>query len=184
MSNEMMVEKGSGNWGNLDLLHSSNINGLNVVFQIGDSITQIIHHDLIILNNTVDLELLDTVTNGNELRTTPEETIHGNSSDSSSQFFHVGFIIPRLNFKSDSGLSNGLGLVGLLGVIFSNTLSLDLLGFLINFLVIGTEEIDIILIFLSSGSSSGGSSGFPIVSSCQYKHVPEHLQSNARVSCV
>jgi hypothetical protein len=38
-------------------------------------------------------------------------------------------------------------------------LSLELLGFLINFLIIGTEEINIILIFLSSGSRS--SSGIP-----------------------
>jgi hypothetical protein len=93
------------------------------------------------------------------LRTTPQQTVHLNSLDSSGQFVHVGLIIPRLDIKSDSGLSDGLGLVSLLGGVLSKTLSLELLGSLIDLFVIRTEKIDI---FVLLGGSSSRSS-FPMI---------------------
>jgi hypothetical protein len=129
---------------------------LDIVFQSLDLISQIFHGDLIIFNNTVDLELLDTITNGNELVTTPQETFHGDGLDTLGQLIHIGFIIPRLDFEGDGGLGNRLGLVGLLGVIFSNTLSLDLLSFFINLFIIGTEKVNVIFVLSGSRSSSSG----------------------------
>jgi hypothetical protein len=113
--------------------------------------------DLVILNNAVDLELLDTVTDGNELGSTPHQTIQLNTLDGSSQSIHVGLIIPGLDIESDGGLSDGLGLVGLLGSVLSKTLSLKLLGGLIDFFVVRTEKINIFIILLLSSSSSSGS---------------------------
>jgi len=56
---------------------------------------------------------------------------------------------------------NILGLVGLLGGVLSETLLLDLLGLLIDFIIGGTEEIDIIVVVLSGslGSLSTGRGG-------------------------
>jgi hypothetical protein len=153
----MIIKRERG--GRLDLLHSSDINALYEVFKRFDLFSQVIHGNLVIFNNTVDLELLDTETNGNQLRTTPQETIHSNSTDTLGQFFHISFIIPGLDIEGDGGLGKRLGLVGLLGVVFSNTGSLDLFSFFINFFIIGTEEINVIFIFFSSsgGSRSSGS---------------------------
>lgn len=51
-------------------------------------------------------------------------------------------------------LGDGLGLVGLLGGVRSNALSLDPLGLSI-LLIVGAEEIDFVVVLI--GSSSGGS---------------------------
>ena len=58
--------------------------------------------------------------------------------------------------RRNTNLGSHLGLVGLLGVVRSNTLSLDALGLLIN-LIVGTEQVDlvVIVIFLSLGGSGG-----------------------------
>ena len=110
--------------------------------------------DLVILNNAVDLELLDTVTDGNELGSTPQQTVQLNALDGGSQSVHIGLIIPGLDIERDGGLSDGLGLVGLLGSVLSKTLSLELLGGIIDLLVIRTEKIDIIIFLLGSSSRS------------------------------
>lgn len=145
----------------LNLLHSSNIDGLNIVFQSSDLVSQIIQHDLIIFNNTVDLKLSDTVTNRDKLVTTPEETIHGDFLDTLCHGIHISFIIPRLDFKSDGGLCNRLRLGSLLSIIFSKTLSLDSFSFFINFFIIRTEKINVIFV---SGFSSRGSFSGPKIS--------------------
>jgi hypothetical protein len=91
------------------------------------------------------------------LRTTPQQTVQINGLDSSGQLLHRSLVIPGLDIKGDSGLGDGLGLVGLLGSVLSKTLLLELLGLFINLLIIRSEEIDII-VFLSSSGSRGGSS--------------------------
>ena len=53
-----------------------------------------------------------------------------------------------------TNLRNGLGLRRLLRVVGSDTLSLDALGLGV-LLVIGSEEVDLIVILLSLGGSSG-----------------------------
>ena len=86
--------------------------------------------------------------------TTPNQTVHFNGLDGSGQLLHAGLVIPGLDFESDGGLSDGLGLVGLLGGVLSKALSLELLGGIIDLLVIRTEKIDIIIFLLGSSSRS------------------------------
>jgi hypothetical protein len=88
------------------------------------------------------------------LGTTPNQTVHFDGLDGSGQLLHAGLVIPGLDFESNGGLSDGLGLVGLLGGVLSKTLSLELLGSIIDLLVVRTEKIDIIIIFLGSSSRS------------------------------
>jgi hypothetical protein len=52
-----------------------NISGLDVILIFLNLLLELIQRDLLVLNDQVDLELLDTETNSNELRGTPDETI-------------------------------------------------------------------------------------------------------------
>lgn len=133
-------------------MHGSNVSGLNVVFVIGNSFFNSSDRDLFVFNDTVDLELLDTVTNWDELVTTPDETVHIDGLDIGKEFVHISFIIPWLDIKGDDGLGSWLRLAGsLLLLVFSKSFSLNSFSFFI-FFVIGTEEIDIFVIFFFSGS--------------------------------
>jgi hypothetical protein len=85
--------------------------------------------------------------------TTPQETIHSDILDGLSHGFHIGFIVPRLDFKSNGSLGNSLGLVGLSSIVFSNTFSLDSFGFSIFFFV-RAKKINIV--FINSFSSRSG----------------------------
>lgn len=137
----------------LDLLHGSNVSGLDVVLKLLDGLLEVIERDLVILDNTVDLELLDTVTNRDPLGSTPEETVHLNRLDRLEELIKISLVIPRLNIKGDHGLGSSLRLVGLLLVVFSDTLSLDSLGLSIVF-IIRAKEVDIVVILLLSSSRS------------------------------
>lgn len=57
------------------------------------------------------------------------------------------------------GREDVLGLVSLLCGVLGETLLLELLSFLIDFLIGGTEEIDIIVVLLSGGSLGSFSAG-------------------------
>jgi len=144
---------------NLDLLKGSHVHGLDEVLTLQDLLLEDIEGDELILNDAVDLELLDTVTDRDELGLTPQETLHGDATDVSLKGSHVGLIIPRLDIKGAHGLGNGLGLGGLLGGVLGKTLLLDLLGLLIDLLIVRAEKVDILIIIGGSGSSGGSSSG-------------------------
>jgi len=51
----------------LDLLHGSHVHRLNVILALHDLLLEDIERDELILNDTVDLELLDTVADRDEL---------------------------------------------------------------------------------------------------------------------
>lgn len=57
---------------------------------------ELIGRDLLILNNQVDLELLDTETNGNKLGGTPDKTFHLNSTDVLLQLYKIGLVICKI----------------------------------------------------------------------------------------
>lgn len=145
----------------LDLLHGSHVHGLDEILTLHDLLLEDIEGDELILNDTVDLELLDTVTDRDELGLTPQETVHFDATDVSLKSGHIGLIIPRLDVEGAHGLGDGLGLLGLLGGVLGKTLLLDLLGLLIDLFVVRAEKIDILIILLSGGSG-GGSGGTPI----------------------
>ena len=122
-------------------------------------------------NDKGNLELLDTIANGDELGRTPDEAVLLDGAHRLLELNHVGLIVPRLDLHGDDGLKNarkisvcswdrylsqthlgdGLGLVGFLGGVLSNTLSFDPLSLFI-LLFVGSEEIDLVVILSSCGS--------------------------------
>lgn len=77
----------------LQLLHGDNVRRLDVVLDVLDLLLQLVERDLLILNDQVDLELLDTETNSNELGGTPNETILLNGTNRLLECLHVGLIV-------------------------------------------------------------------------------------------
>jgi translation elongation factor EF-1beta len=57
----------------LDLVEGDNVHRLDIVLEAGDLVLKIVHHHLVVLNDTGDLEFLDAVANGDELASAPEE---------------------------------------------------------------------------------------------------------------
>ena len=138
----------------LDLVERVDIHGLDVVLEAGDVLLKDVSTDLVVLNHTGDTELLNTVTDGNKLRGTPEAAIEFNTTDELLELSHISGIIPRLDVKDDAGLGNDGGLLGLLSLVLGKTGSLGLLSLLI-FLLVRSEKVDIIIVLL--GRSSRGS---------------------------
>lgn len=77
----------------LDLLHSGDVGGLDVVLELLDLGLELIGGDLLVLNNDVDLELLDTVTDVDELGGTPNQTVHLDAADVGLKLLEVGLVI-------------------------------------------------------------------------------------------
>jgi hypothetical protein len=126
---------------------------LDVVLEFLNLLLEVISGDLSILNDTVDLELLDTETNGDELVTTPDKTVHFNGLDVSKHLLQVSLVIPWLNFQSDDGLGSWTWTLGsLLGLVLLKTLLLELLSLFINFFVVRAKEINIVFVVTSSTS--------------------------------
>lgn len=77
----------------LQLLHGSNVGGLDVVLVLLNASLEVIKGDLLILNDKVDLELLDTEADSNELGGTPDKTIDLNGADVGLHLLKVGLVI-------------------------------------------------------------------------------------------
>lgn len=60
----------------LQFLHGSNISGLDMVLILLDLLLEIVQRDLVIFNDHVDLELLDTETDRYPFAATPDKTVH------------------------------------------------------------------------------------------------------------
>lgn len=65
----------------LQLLHGSDIGGLDVVLILLNLALELIGGDLLVLDDEVDLELLNTESKGNPLGGTPDETVPLNGAD-------------------------------------------------------------------------------------------------------
>jgi hypothetical protein len=70
-----------------------NIGRLHVVLILLDLLLELVDRDLVVLNDHVDLELLDTETNGNELVGTPDHTVLLNRLDVGKELVQVGLVI-------------------------------------------------------------------------------------------
>merc|ERR1712230_360179 len=110
----------------LQLLHSNDIGRLDVILELLNLLLQLGETNLVILDNQVNLQFLDTETNSDKLGSTPDETLLLDATDGCLELLHVGLIIPRLDIHSHNGLS-------------------------ILLLVITAEQVDIIILLLSSG---------------------------------
>lgn len=90
-AHHIRVDSATGNF--LQLLHGSNVGGLDVVLELLDLLLKIAKRDLLVLDNEGDLELADTETNGDELGETPNKTVLLNGTDTGLKSLHVGLII-------------------------------------------------------------------------------------------
>lgn len=73
--------------------------------KLGDLVREIVNTDLVIFNDTGDLELLDSVTNGDKRACSPDKTIHLNADDGIGKGVHVNrIIIPGDHVKNNHRL--------------------------------------------------------------------------------
>ena len=73
------------------------------------------------------LEFFNTVTNGDEFTSSPQESFHFDCSYISLKRGHIGLVVPGLDIEDDVGLGNDLALLFLLGGL-SCVVSGDSLG--------------------------------------------------------
>lgn len=156
----------------LQLLHGSNVGGLDVVLEGLNLLLEVANGDLLVLNNQVDLELLDTETNGDKLGGTPDEAVQLDGTDLLLEGSHVGLIIytmvrraslewkieqhtPRLDIEGDNGLGNSLGLGLLLLLVLGQSLITDTGSLGILLLVVRTEQVDIVVLLGLLGGLGG-----------------------------
>jgi hypothetical protein len=66
---------------------------------------------------------------------------------------------PWLDVECDNGLGGRLDLSGLLLVVLGQTLLLELLGLLVDLVVVAAEQVDLIIILLSLLRCLGGVEG-------------------------
>ena len=82
----------------------SNIGALDVVLELGDLLLELVQTDLVVLNDERDLELADTVADGDELGRTPDETLLLDPADLLLERLHVGLVVPRLDLAGNKRL--------------------------------------------------------------------------------
>lgn len=136
-------------------LHCCDISALDIVFKLLNLLLELIQADELVLyppspvlenepatkttqltNDEGNLELLDTITNRNELGRTPNKTLLLDRADRFLELGHVGLVVPRLDLERNDRLGNRLGLVSLARVVLGDTLGLETLGLLVVFIVI------------------------------------------------
>lgn len=148
---------------------TGNVRRLDVVLDLGDLLLELVERDLGVLDDQVDLEHADTVTDWDELGGTPEETVLLDGADLLLHLDEVGLVVPRLDLEGDDrlgdleGLAGGelLGLLGLLGLgVLGHALGLDALRLGV-VLVVVTEEVDVLVVLLLGGRGGllGGGGG-------------------------
>lgn len=79
----------------LQLLHSNDISGLDMVLVLFDLLLELVQGDLLILDDQVDLELLDSKTDSLQLGRSPDKTVLFDSENICFELLHVRLIIPK-----------------------------------------------------------------------------------------
>lgn len=77
----------------LQLLHGNNVRRLHVVFKLGNLVLELIQRHLLILDDQVDLQLLDTETDRHPLGGTPDQTVLFDTNNSRLESFQVGLVV-------------------------------------------------------------------------------------------
>lgn len=77
----------------LQLLHGGDIGGLDKVFKLLDLLLELVRGDLVVLNDQVDLQLLDTEADGDQLGSTPDQTVLFDATDRSLQSSQISLVI-------------------------------------------------------------------------------------------
>lgn len=92
----------------LQLLHGDDIGGLDVVLELLDLLLELVQGDLLVLNDQVDLQLLDTEADGDQLGSTPDQTVLLDATDGSLQSSQISLVICNLKLaQKSSGAKNG-----------------------------------------------------------------------------
>jgi hypothetical protein len=77
----------------LQFLHSHDIRGLDVVLVLLNLGLEVVQRNLVVLDDQVQLELLDTETNSDQFRATPDKTVLLDGQNISLELFHVCLVI-------------------------------------------------------------------------------------------
>lgn len=77
----------------LQFHHSNDVGGLDVVLILLNLLLEFVQGDLLVLNDQVDLELLNTEANGNELVGTPDEAVLLDGENVGLELIKVGLVI-------------------------------------------------------------------------------------------
>jgi hypothetical protein len=77
----------------LQVLYSNNDCGLDLVLELFNLLLELVERDFVVLNDQVELELLDTETNSNQLGGTPDKTVLLDGEDVSLELIHVCVVI-------------------------------------------------------------------------------------------
>ena len=77
----------------LQLLHGNNVGGLHMVLVLLNLLLQLIRRHLVVLDDQVDLQLLDTEANGDELGGTPDQTVLLNRKDVGLELLEIGLVV-------------------------------------------------------------------------------------------
>jgi hypothetical protein len=70
-----------------------------VVLILLNLLLELINRNLLVLNDQVDLELLDTETDGNKRGSTPDKTLLLNSTDVLLHLHEVGLVICKIKVR-------------------------------------------------------------------------------------
>lgn len=132
-----------------------NIGRLDVILELSKLLLEIIKTNLVILNDQVDLELADTVTDWHKLGGTPDKSILGDGTNGGLKGNHVGLIVPWLDIHGDNGLGGWLDLTLLLLAVLLQALLADTGSLGILLLVVGSEKVDILILLLLGGWGLG-----------------------------
>ena len=97
-----------------------------------------------------NLELDDSVSNRDFLRSTPDKSIHFDGTDSLLDVINVDGVIPWLDVVDDVGLSDRARLLGLLLGVSLQSLFGDSLLFLIIFIFVRSEKVKVFILSRSS----------------------------------
>jgi hypothetical protein len=96
MHTRQIVIKTPGGRSRLQLLHGDNVSGLDVVLELLNLLLELVQRNLLVFDDQVDLELLDTETDSNQLGSTPDETVLLDGENVGLELIHVCLIVYKL----------------------------------------------------------------------------------------
>ena len=100
------MEEGKPDQNGLDFGHCRNVDGLDEVFEFLNLFAKFVDGDLLVLDDTHHLKLVDAVTDGNKFGGSPDEAFLLDGLDIFQHGVHVGLVIPWLHVQKNGGLGD------------------------------------------------------------------------------
>lgn len=139
----------------LDLVEGSNVDGLDDILEGLDLFLQQIDRHFLVFDDTHDLQFLDAVADGNQFGSSPQKTVHNDATYFALHLGHVGLIVPWLDVEQHGRLGDQGGLLGLLLRVGGDTFLTDTRCLSAFFLVVGSEQVNIIIVISWLGGRNG-----------------------------